>query len=253
MLRIFYILIALFCAGQVSADQTVRLTTGEWSPLISHRYENDGILPLIVREAFALQGFDVIYQFQPWAVSYKEARDNKFDGSLGWAPNEQRSHDFYFSDPIYTSRKVFFHLKSLNFMYNSIDDLKGLRIGVTRTYKFGSEFDNAVKNGLLNINYVDNNPENISNLNKQVIDLFPMDLLVGNSLINRYLTVESGRLITYDPRIFAEIPISLIFSRKIPDQRARRLLSAFNIGLAELKASGRYNRMLQLQKVKAGQ
>ncbi len=253
MQRVFYIIIALFCAGQVSASQTVRLTTGEWSPLISQHYENDGILPLIVREAFALQGFDVIYQFQPWAVSYNEARDNKFDGSLGWASNEQRSRDFYFSDPIYSSRKVFFHLKSLNFTYNSVDDLKGLRVGITRTYKFGSEFDNAVKNGLLNINYVDDNPKNISNLNNQSIDLFPMDLLVGNSLINQYLTAETGRLITYDPRIFAEIPISLIFSRKMPDQRAKRLLSAFNLGLAKLKASGQYNRMLQLQKVKTVQ
>ncbi|WP_019614833.1 substrate-binding periplasmic protein [Psychromonas ossibalaenae] len=253
MLRVIFILIALLCAVQVSANQIVRLTTGEWSPLISQRYENDGILALIVREAFALQDFDVIYQFQPWAVSYSEARDHKFDGSLGWVADEQRSRDFYFSDPIYTSRKVFFHLESLNFIYNSIDDLKGLRIGVTNTYKFGSKFDNAVKNGLLNINYVDDNPRNISNLNKQVIDLFPMDLLVGNCLINEYLTVETAKLITYDPHIFAEIPISLIFSRKMPDQRAKYLLNAFNLGLAELKASGRYNHLLQLQKVKAAQ
>lgn len=241
--KLFTCLLLLASAFNVQAE-TVRLTNGEWAPYVSKNLQHYGVFSHIVTEAFALEGITVEYGFYPWKRGYKAAADGDYDGSLTWAPTPEREKDFYFSEPVTYNKKVFFHLKSRPFTWDSFADLKGLNIGTTAQYTYGDEFDNAAKNKLISAFPVNNDQQNVKKLLAERIDIFPMEIEVGYGLIHSELAPAQAALITNHPKPVTETPICIVISRKIPAERASKLLAAFNRGLAKLKESGQYEQLI---------
>lgn len=117
------------------AEEVVKLTNGEWPPFTSKDLKHYGVYSHIVSEAFALEGVTVEYGFFPWARGYNYVKEGNWDGSVTWAPTPDKEKDVWFSDQVFLHTKVFFHLKSFPFDWNTIEDLKGLQIGTTREYQ----------------------------------------------------------------------------------------------------------------------
>ncbi len=92
------------------AEETIRITNGEWTPFLSEGLEHYGVVSRIVAESFALEGVKVKYRFFPWARAYKLVKSGDWDGSVVWSRTPEREKDVYFSDPLLVSYDVFFHL-----------------------------------------------------------------------------------------------------------------------------------------------
>lgn len=58
------------------AQETIRITNGEWEPFLSQHSPHYGINSHIVSEAFRLEGIQVKWGFFPWKRAFIEARDN---------------------------------------------------------------------------------------------------------------------------------------------------------------------------------
>ncbi len=236
----------LFISTSSHADkQTVTLTNGEWAPYTSKKLKHYGVFSDIVSEAFALSGYQVNYVFLPWKRGYQSAKAGKHDGSVTWAPTTERKKDFYFSDPVTFNSKAFFHLKTNTFDWKNIDDLTHYKIGITRQYTYSESFDDAVKEGRIKAEVVDTDKQNILKLHTGRIDAFPMEIEVGYNLINQELGPEQASLITHHKTHVQETPIAVVISKEIGKERAQKLLNALNNGLKKLKASNRYENMLQ--------
>ncbi len=234
------ILLVAFCAFS-HAEEEVTLTSGEWPPYTSEHLKHYGVFSRIVTEAFALAGYRVRYEFFPWKRSYASAKNGAFDGSVTWAPTAERKRDFYFTDPVTFNRKVFFHLKSFPFDYRSVDDLRQYRVGATAQYTYGATFDQAVRSGAIPAELVMDDAQNIHKLLHDRIDVFPMDIEVGYSLVYSELSADQAALVTHHPLSVMEAPIAVAISRQIPEQRAKKLIEGFNRGLKQLVESGSYD------------
>jgi polar amino acid transport system substrate-binding protein len=230
----------MFLSAFTVRAETIRLANGEWAPYVSKDLKHYGVFSHIVSEAFALEGIEVEYEFFPWKRSYKYAADGEFDGSLTWAPTPEREKDFYFTEPVTYNKKVFFHLKSQTFNWNKLSDLKGLNIGTTAQYTYGDEFDNAANNKEISVFPVNKDEQNVKKLLAGRIDIFPMEIEVGYGLIHSQLTPAQAALFSNHPKPVTETPICVVISKKLPAERAKRLVEAFNRGLAKLKGSGKY-------------
>ncbi|MDG9669296.1 transporter substrate-binding domain-containing protein [Hahella sp. CR1] len=239
-----FLLATLLSLSTSGADNTVTLTNGEWTPYTSETLKHGGVFTHIVTEAFALSGYKAEYQYHPWKRSYQLAQEGKADGSMAWAPTPDRRRDFIFSDPVTHNKKVIFHLKSFDFDWRGIDDLIGLRIGATDSYTYGEAFDDAARDGLLSVEYVASDKLNIRKLLAGRIQIFPMEIEVGYSLINQELSPIQTLLITNHHRPILETPFCVVISRKISPLRAEQILQALNSGLEGLRSSGRYEEML---------
>ncbi|MCP4355461.1 MAG: amino acid ABC transporter substrate-binding protein, partial [Proteobacteria bacterium] len=68
----------------------------------SQKLKKFGVYSDIVSKAFALEGIKVEYKFFPWARSYYTVKIGTMDGSLTWAPTEEKKRDVIFSD-LYSS------------------------------------------------------------------------------------------------------------------------------------------------------
>ncbi|MBU2710858.1 substrate-binding periplasmic protein, partial [Zooshikella harenae] len=178
-------LVLIVCLLQISnsrAEQTIRLTNGEWEPFLSEKLPHFGPSSQIVTEAFARLGITVRYDFFPWPRAYENARIGHWEGSVIWIKSEERAKYFYFSDPILSLPRYFYHLVDRKYEWSSIKDLKGLVIGVTYSYTYGPELDKALENGFVQASWSTSDLLNIKKLIARRIDLLTLEPHVLNSL-----------------------------------------------------------------------
>lgn len=225
------------------ADDTVKLTNGEWPPYLSENLKYYGLASRIVTEAFALEGVTVEYSFFPWKRAFEMAKRGKWDGSVVWSINEQREKSFIFSDPVISDQSVFFHLKSVPFDWNSLEDLKGMKIGATLGYNYGDEFTEAEKNRRINVERVVTDEMNFKKILGNRMKVFVCDIAVGYSLLNKMYDKETVALFTHHPKTVKDSLKYLMLAKLIPENDARMV--KFNAGLKKLKESGKYDQFVQ--------
>jgi polar amino acid transport system substrate-binding protein len=241
LIGIVLVLLGQFSAGAMA--ETIRITNGEWPPFTSEHLAHKGPLSRIVTEAFALEGITVEYGYFPWKRAYDYARTGKWDGSVGWAPTPKHLQDFHMSTPVITVDKGLFHLKNIPFDWNSIDDLKGWRVGGTAGYAYGDEWDRAIREGKFKVDEVTTDEQNIRKLLLRRVDVVAMEVDVANHLLRTLLTPEEAATITQHPKLVMQTPISLALSRQ--SARNPELLKRFNRGLQRLTENGAYERYVQ--------
>lgn len=223
--------------------RTMRVAIGEWPPFVSEDLEHYGLAARIVTEAFAAVGNDVRYRFYPWKRAYLETRQGDQDATAIWTKTPDREGEVLFSDPVLTADKVFFHLEDTEFDWSSIEDLEGYTVGATRGYGYGDAFDEAVKDGRIDVEYVDSDLQNFRKLIRGRIDLFPMTEAVGYSILNTRFEDDQIADVTRHPRPMQQAVFHLLFSKTVDGNEA--MLERFNRGLAVLRENGRIEQYLR--------
>jgi len=231
-----------FCFySSVNAEQVVRFTTGEWPPYLSKDAPQGGIATCIVTEAFTAAGMKTQYGWFPWKRAFKLAGREKWDGSVIWSHSPDREKDFLYSDPIVEISDVFFHLKSYAFDWSSWDDLKGIKIGATAGYYYGKAFKQAQEARQIKVFRVTTDLQNLKKLLKKRIDVFVVSQDVGFELLRKHFSIQQARLFTSHPKPVrpSMANLHLLLSKRKPDHK--NLMAAFNKGLKEIKASGKFD------------
>ncbi len=220
----------------------VRLTNGEWVPWLSSDLPGGGAASQAVREAFATQGIEVQYGFFPWSRAYELARTGEWDGSVVWSRTPGREAEFLYSDAVLTGNNVFFYLRERTFDWSTVADLEGLTVGITVSYTYGPEFDKAVDAGLVTVDPAPSDELNFEKLLRGRIDLFPLDSLVGQHLLDSKFSAEERSRIVVHPRPIRSTSYHVIFPRAIESsaERVRQL----NRGLTHMQESGRLQEVL---------
>jgi len=237
------ILIALLWPNAIFAEETVRITIGEWPPYMSKELKHYGFLSHIVSEAFALEGIKVKWGFFPWKRAFQNVVYGKWDATAGWSYGPDREKDFYFSDSIGETLVVFFHLKSYPFDWKTYEDLKGIEIGTTLEYEYGQTFEKLSKNGVLQVFYVPKDEQNFRKLRAGRIHIFPNNIEVGYEMINNLFPPDQALRFTHHPKPLIYETLKLLFSKKI--ERNKKLVDIFNRGLMRLRDSGRAKQIVE--------
>jgi len=225
------------------AQDSIRITNGEWEPFMSEYSPHYGINSHIVSEAFKREGITVEWGFFPWIRAYKEAKEGiDWDASATWWPSDKRKEEFLLSEPVSNTSFIFFHLKSHDFEWDSFEDLQELMLGGTFEYDYGREFMAAMAANKFGIEMVATDEQNFKKLLAGRIDIFPQDPIVGYAQIRNTFSPEQAKLFTHHPKEFEISTLHLIISRNSPN--AQLFLDKFNAGFRKLKESGRLAEML---------
>ncbi|MBF9018017.1 MULTISPECIES: ABC transporter substrate-binding protein [unclassified Oceanispirochaeta] len=236
---LWILLLLLMIPSPSYSQETVRITNGEWPPFLFEELKHGGVTSHIVKEAFALEGINVRYGWFPWARALANAKTGDWDASIGWQKTPEREKDFIFSEPILEGRIVFFHLKDYSFEWETLDDLKGIKIGAVIGYNYSVEFIEAERAGEITVKRIGSEEQNFKKLLSGRIDVFISNVDVGYAVLNKYFPDEEYDRITYHTTPFYINELRLAFSRK--NQKSDRLLLLFNRGLQELKNQGLYD------------
>lgn len=233
--------LSISAAAQGGSD-TVRITNGEWPPYLGEEEPGYGIASRIVTRAFERAGYQVEYGFFPWSRSLYLAREGHWDGTAVWLPSEERFRDFYVSDPVIVTEYVFFHRKDMAFDWDMPADLSGYRIGLTQDYDYGKVIETAVDLELVLTETVASDRLNFEKLIAGRIDLFPMDRVVGQEMLEEHFRRKERKQITWHPHPVRLDRLRLLLSREVPGNAER--IEAFNKALREMRVSGEIEEIL---------
>ena len=231
------ILLVLLLACPSLADETTLLSSGEWPPFFSASLPHGGVGNRIIAESFALMGVSVEFDYQPWIRALETARYGPAAGSAGWLQTPEREKFFLFSDPIFSSMRVFFHRRDVPFDWETLDDIRELRVAVTLGSADEFPFDAVRK--------VDVAQSYVSGMRKLAagrVDVYACNLDVGLHVLKHQVAAREASLITYHPRPIFEETNHLILSRRFSNAQA--LMDRFNEGLRRLRESGRHDFIL---------
>lgn len=118
-----------------------------------------------------------------------------------------------------------------------------MRGGGTIEYDYGHELNEVIKKDGISIEIVHSDELNYKKLLAGRIDILPNDPVVGYAQMQSYLTLGETQRITHHPKEFEKTTLNLIISRNCINGELFRI--KFNSGLKKLKASGRYDEMIE--------
>lgn len=226
------------------AQNVVRVTAGEWSPYISNDLEYKGLLAQIAIEAFAKKGVTLKIGIFPWARATELSKSGEWDGTLAFAKLKEREKFYLYSDPIYTGRYVFFHLKNFALNWNTYQDLSKIKMASTRGFGgMGDEFLKAEKDHVIQVERFTSDAQSFQMLLSKRVQAVPSDLEVGYVLLRRLYGAESTKVFVHNTKAIQESPYHLVISKKA--KNPEKIVETFNEGLKLLHSSGRYDEIVK--------
>lgn len=232
------ILISFFVSKQ-ALSQELTIAVGDWPPYLSENLKHNGIVGHLLSDVFSEAGYDVTLTFFPWPRAYSAAKIGKQNMTGVWMHKPEREKDFYYSDPVLNEQFVFFHLKTTQFNWDTLDDLKGMVIGGGSEYSYGTEFDNALEAGLISIERVPTKLQNWRKLLLGRIAVYPEELNVGYSSLKQHYPQDKADFFTHHPKPLLNNLSYLLFPKS--SSKSLQLIKVFNKKLKEFRESGRYD------------
>ncbi|BEP28402.1 substrate-binding periplasmic protein [Helicovermis profundi] len=213
---------------------------GEWAPYVSETIDNQGFTTEIVKKAFDEVNIDTEFKFYTWAKTLKEVNSHNSFATFPWSFNKDRAKDFLFTDPITVSETKLMYLDGGNAPkdYTDIKSLKKYKIGGVKDYSYVSLFDK--ENIEIDISLKED--EAIKKLYNKRIDLLPASPLVAHDFITKTYPNEIEKFKFLKTPI-ESLDMGLLVDKNYPN--AKEYIQKFNEGLAKLKATGDYDKILQ--------
>ncbi len=239
--RIVLIIIVFVSASINCFSQQVEIAVGEYAPFIDSAEANDGFMTELVMEAFKSVRIVPTFNIKPWARVEQEVLSGE-SVSYAYVKDSEREKVFIFSDEILGSTTVIVSRKDKNIpRINSVQDMKRYKIGTSRGYAYGEEFENY--RDQLNIEIANDDLLNIKKILGGRIDIFLCDPFVAALLIkNNFNTTEQAQFKLVTDNFFPNDPMYLIVGKKHPS--AAQIIRKFNEGLRKITASGKREQIL---------
>lgn len=226
-------------ATEQNPDKSLSAVTVNWEPFYAESLPDGGLVSDIVRASFAHSGFDVTIKFVPWDRALDSSAKSEEDVLMGLWYAEERAKVYHYSKPFLANRIVFVKPATDNFEFNGVDSLHGKTVGTIRKYAYSQEFldDPQIKKVP-----VSTLAANLKKVAKGRIDLTLDDEIVIKDLLNRELPELRDKL-SFTRSALEEKSLYIASSRKHP--RGEEIISAFNAGLAQIRADGTYDELLK--------
>ena len=222
--------------SQVGSQPAVRVCVGDFPPYNSPRLPRMGPIFDLAQQAFQRAGYTMQAEFMPWARILKEGEEGRCL-ILGIWRNAARDQLFDYSSPLVEQELGFFVKRGSQKMTHNAETLRRLRIGVER----GSYLPELLRDPGLQLDLASALNSNLRKLAKDRIDL-----AFGAKDAGLYMLAKEpelrARIDWLAPGLESK-PTYLAFSRR--DPQAEALRSAFEQGLAAMKADGSYRRLLK--------
>ncbi len=229
-----------------AADKII-LANGEWAPYLGKTLKNGGPTTHVVTEAFKLEGIEVEYKWygDSWKRAYHDAlAGKKAQGTLVWSKKPGREKEMYYSDSLLIpgQKTVFFHLKNKPFEWQTIQDLKGLKIGGRLGYSYGEAFDSSIDKGIFKLERTDKENVNFKKLLAGRINLIVMIQKVGEEYLKKELAPEQAAQISFHPKPVRISGYHLLLTKTLPGNE--ELMKKFDDGFKKLVENGTFDKIM---------
>ncbi|MEZ4527544.1 MAG: transporter substrate-binding domain-containing protein [Desulfobacterales bacterium] len=196
------------------------------------------LLKAIDRE---LPDIDFQISLLPWKRAYKGGVEGK-NAMMSMFYNQERSGIFDYSDPVLEEKVVIAVKKGREFKFDSLDDLKGRRIGIYAGTSYGAEWQNAVDRGVFTVDEDFSNLQRLKKILAGLIDggVFNPGTAAVKMLCDKAPDMRPEDFTVLERPVLAENSYFAIAKK----QNRKDLIEKFNAGLRKIKQSGEYQQII---------
>lgn len=196
-----------------------------------------GVYPLLLRAVFEELGEPLELLPLPW-VRALNGLDRGEHGVGGLFANQERLAKFDYGQPLLVETVRLYVRRGGLRQFNSLQDLRGLRVGVLRGWSYGDEFDAARRDALFQVEVVSTDKQNFGKLERDFLDAVLAVEQTGEAVMaeGNYPSVR----VALNP--VTENPSYLAFHKS---QRRRELLERVDTVIGRLRASGEHARLVK--------
>ena len=215
--------ICLFAAVTAPKAETTVLSiaSGAWAPFSGQDLPGEGIVNSSVRRIATAAGYDVEFNYMPWARALEETRQGAYDATSYWFYKAEREDDFIHIGPLNEERTVFYALASTDVPeWTDLSDLAGLRIGVITGYTYTPELWELGAAGVLSLSEAQSDEANFRKLLAGRVDLLVISQDVGNYLLNKSFSEADRNRLTIVEKPLSTAHGYLLLPRNKPETEA---------------------------------
>ena len=225
------------------SDKKLVVVSSPYEPFIIYDIENDNVTGIdvdIIKQIYSGTDFQVEYKIVPWdtsinmvkngladiipAISYSKSREEFLDFSINY--RAESKYNFYTS-------------KEKNVFIESLNDLKGKRVGVLAGYTYYSDFD---KNRSFKRDFSVKEEIMFSKLLKGQVDVIILNSYSAEYLIKKIGIIKKIKLENYKHVEFNSSDVKLGYSKVKGNKKA---IDLFNIKYPELENNGSIKKITQ--------
>jgi len=237
--------VVVFLLSQAALAQiTVPFVTGEWAPLVSDKLPNKGPAVELILAITKAAGITPVITFLPWARAEMTVQDGETFAAFPYAGTTERRSKFLISEPFLIT-----HSKFIAYTGNprtpaalankSLEELKMSMIGAPSG---GFVIDLLKSEGYKRVYVTEDTNRSIEILKSGKIDYFAEVPIVAFDSIKKLFPQDIDKFIIMNNTPFPKTEIGLIVSKSYPD--SPEILKKFNNGLAIIKKSGEYKKIM---------
>lgn len=243
MARRLLLCVLLGLGSPVSAAQPpLNLVSGnDYAPFAGSDLPAGGMLTEIVQAALAQQQVPSTVDWKPWKRGYLETLRGKYAATFPYRRSPERELEYLYSEPLYTNNPRIYSRAGEVLEPDNLAALKGKRLCVPLGYLVQADIQPMVERGEITLH----TPQTLDACARLLLlqrdDFFITDAMLGDIVLR-----GMGKDISaFRSSIAAFSSSSLYFIVPRQNPQAKQLLETFNAGLAALRASGEYGRLIE--------
>ena len=203
---------ALACHAETG--QLVRIGSDDWVPYVDAQRADHGAVARLVSAVFAAAGYRVEYVFYPWGRNELMLQQGALDAIMPYSCGPARQAYALCSQALARGEMVLFHRQAQPFDWTRIADLARYRLGTTLGYSYGPQFDEAQRQGQLQVEQIGKEDNAFRLLALGRIDLHPQDRAVGYATLRRLFPGTAD--IVHHPHYLNTETLHLLFRKSDP-------------------------------------
>ncbi|OUR96411.1 hypothetical protein A9Q84_08650 [Halobacteriovorax marinus] len=208
----------------------VTIATLEWPPYISEKIEGHGSVARIVTMAFKSVGYEVQFEFLPWARALSYVERGKVDAIVPIYKTIEREKKLHFSSSSFQSSPlVLYKRKDANVQIGKQIDLLNYKLGLVNGYN-NTEFIDTNKK--ISKSYSRDDFINLKKLLRNRIDVISIDREVARYLISKNKTKFQDHLSLISPALDIK---KLFLGISKNTSKSKKTFNDFNTGLKKIE------------------
>ena len=228
------------CTSALAAP--LRLVTGDdYAPFTGKALPAGGMLTQVVRAALQRSSIGSSLDWQPWKRGYMKTLRGDYDATFPYVHTPQREEVFLYSEPLFVAEQHIFSRAGQVIEINDVRSMQGLRL----CYPLGWQPPPIIQQLLDDGQLRRHSPTGLNECARLLLmdrdDFFISDRRLGETALQ--LTGVPLEQFRRSDSAINSSTLHLIVPRSHP--QAAVIIAQFNQGLAQLRASGDYQRLLE--------
>lgn len=245
-MKLYCVIIALIIYPLSASATSVNIAAAELEPHAGQLLPHYGWVPRVLDIALQNSGYQVHFDFLPFRRALVATQHGDYDAIAPLYISDDREQSLYFSQPLGISKTLLFYRSTKPIKFTEIADLSGLHIAIMRGARVNDEFDLATNFYRIEVTSYE---QLVRMLMMGRVDALVGDEFVVLAAIENNSTLTDAHLvkavrgeIIQGKTALATQGIYAAVSKKAIEPEAT--VRAINKGIAKLKASGEYSKIL---------